>query len=226
MTAPDRPTPTGEDYLKAVWRAQEWSDAPVTPSDLATALGAARSTVSETVRRLADQGLLSHPSYGSIALTDEGRRQAVDVVRRHRLVETFLVRMLGYTWDEVHEDAEVIEHAVSDRFVERLDAALGHPTRDPHGDPIPGPDGTVHRPEATTLDVAEAGVRLRVVRVADDDPDLLRHLAELGLGLDAELVVVEQQTYAGLVLLDVGGAAQRLGVSAARSIWVGAAEPA
>lgn len=226
MTAPDRPTPTGEDYLKAVWRAQEWSDAPVTPSDLATALGAARSTVSETVRRLTDQGLLSHPSYGSIALTDEGRRQAVDVVRRHRLVETFLVRMLGYTWDEVHEDAEVIEHAVSDRFVERLDAALGHPTRDPHGDPIPGPDGTVQRPEATTLDLAAEGARLRVVRVADEDPELLRHLTELGLVLDAELAVVEQQTYAGLVLLEVGGATQRLGMSAARSIWVGAAGPA
>lgn len=221
MSAPDRPTATGEDYLKAVWRAQEWSDAPVTPSDLATALGAARSTVSETVRRLSDQGLLSHASYGSVALTDAGRRRAVDVVRRHRLVETFLVQMLGYSWDEVHDDAEVIEHAVSDRFVERLDAALGHPTRDPHGDPIPGPDGAVRRPEATTLDLAATGTRLRVVRVADDDPELLRHLAGLGLVLDAELSVVEQQTYAGLVVLQVAGATQRLGMSAARSIWVG-----
>ncbi|MCV2393836.1 metal-dependent transcriptional regulator [Actinotalea sp. M2MS4P-6] len=223
MTDQDRPTPTGEDYLKAVWRAQEWSDDPVTPSELAAALGAARSTASETIRRLAAQGLLTHPSYGTVALTDEGRRRAVDVVRRHRLVEAFLVQALGYSWDEVHQDAEVIEHAVSDRFVERVDAALGHPARDPHGDPIPAPDGTVERPAATRLDQAPIGVPLRVVRVADDDPDLLRHLVELGLQLDATFSVVEHQAYAGLVLLDVDGATQRLGLSATRSIWVGTA---
>jgi len=216
----ERPSPTAEDYLKAVWRAQEWSDAPVTPSDLAAALGAARSTVSETVRRLTDQGLLTHRSYGTVTLTDAGRRRAIDVVRRHRLVETFLVQMLGYTWDEVHEDAEIIEHAVSDRFVARLDAALGHPRRDPHGDPIPDADGAVHAPAATTLDLAPTSRPLRLVRVADDDPALLRHLADLGLHLDTAMTVLEHQTYAGLVLLEVNGAEQRLGTTAARSIWV------
>jgi DtxR family Mn-dependent transcriptional regulator len=216
----ERPTPTAEDYLKAVWRAQEWSGSPVTPSDLAASLGAARSTASESIRRLADQGLLEHRPYGAVALTEDGRRRALDVVRRHRLVETFLVQMLGYTWDEVHEDAEVIEHAVSDRFVGRLDAALGHPRRDPHGDPIPDADGAVHRPVAMTLDDAPTSTPLRVTRVADDDPDLLRHLSTLGLGLDATLTAVEHQRYAGLVLFDVDGTPQRLGTVAARSIWV------
>ena len=113
---------------------------------LATRLGVGASTVSETVRRLADSGLVTHQPYGAVELTADGERHALAVVRRHRLIETFLVEVLGYGWDEVHDEAEVLEHAVSDLFVERIAAQLGHPRRDPHGDPIPGADGSLDDP--------------------------------------------------------------------------------
>ncbi|HEY0217944.1 MAG TPA: metal-dependent transcriptional regulator, partial [Cellulomonas sp.] len=121
-------TAVAQDYLKVIWSASEWSSAPVTTKMLADRLGVGASTVSETIRRLTDQGLVHHAPYAAIALTDEGARHAVQVVRRHRLIETFLVSELGYGWDEVHDEAEVLEHAVSDLMVERIDTRLGHPT--------------------------------------------------------------------------------------------------
>ncbi|PSR59622.1 DtxR family transcriptional regulator, partial [Nocardia sp. MDA0666] len=132
-----------QDYLKVIWSAQEWSQEKVSTKLLAERIGVSASTVSEAVRKLADQGLVEHARYGAITLTDNGRRAAVAMVRRHRLIETFLVSELGYGWDEVHDEAEVLEHAVSETLVERIDAKLGHPDRDPHGDPIPSVDGAV-----------------------------------------------------------------------------------
>ncbi|MEX0914127.1 MAG: metal-dependent transcriptional regulator, partial [Demequina sp.] len=116
---------TAQDYVKVVWSAGEWSDAPVTTKQLAARMGVAPSTVSETVRRLSDQGLLEHAPYGAVTLTTAGRAHALDVVRRHRLIETYLVAKLGYTWDEVHDEAEVLEHACSARMIDAMDAALG-----------------------------------------------------------------------------------------------------
>lgn len=150
-------TSVAQDYIKVVWGLQEWSDAPVTTKDLAERLGVGPSTVSETVRRLVSQGLLDHERYGAIHLTEQGRRHALDMVRRHRLIETFLVQHLGYTWDEVHDEAEVLEHAVSDLMVHRIDEALGHPTRDPHGDPIPSANLALTQPAALTLTVLPEG---------------------------------------------------------------------
>ena len=151
MARPVPLTPAVQDYLKAVWSAGEWSTAPVTTKMLAERLGVGAPTVSEMVRRLCDQGLLSHVRYGAVSLTTAGRAQAVAMVRRHRLIETFLVSELGYSWDEVHDEAEVLEHAVSDLLVDRIAARLGHPIRDPHGDPIPASDGTVTQPAALLL---------------------------------------------------------------------------
>ncbi|WP_308121830.1 metal-dependent transcriptional regulator, partial [Actinotalea ferrariae] len=171
-------TPVAEDYLKVVWNLQEWSDDPVTPSMLAQRLGIGLPSVSETLGRLAGRGWVEHERYGAVRLTPSGRALAVAMVRRHRLVETWLVEHLGYGWDEVHDEAEVLEHAVSDRFVERLDALLGHPVRDPHGDPVPRADGTVERPDAVPLATLPPGRRGRVARVDDDDPAVLRECAE------------------------------------------------
>jgi DtxR family transcriptional regulator, Mn-dependent transcriptional regulator len=176
---------TAQDYLKAVWNAQEWDDCPVSTTWLARRLGLGAPTVSETVRRLAEQGWLRHEPYRGVTLTREGRELAVRMVRRHRLVETWLVERLGYGWDEVHDEAEVLEHAVSDLFVERLDASLGRPTRDPHGDPIPAADGTVHRPDAVPLAELVAGESGVVARVDDADPEVLRECTEAGVVLDA-----------------------------------------
>ena len=141
-------TMVAQDYLKIIWTTQEWSHEKVSTKLLAERLGVSASTASESIRKLADQGLVHHEKYGAVTLTDRGRHAALGVVRRHRLLETFLVSELGYGWDEVHDEAEILEHAVSDLMLDRIDAKLGYPTRDPHGDPIPAADGQVPTPPA------------------------------------------------------------------------------
>ncbi|MGO3813376.1 MAG: metal-dependent transcriptional regulator [Cellulosimicrobium funkei] len=193
----------------------------------------------ETVRRLSAQGLLEHAPYGAITLTERGRSLALAMVRRHRLLETYLVSELGYGWDEVHDEAEVLEHAVSDLLIERIDARLGHPTRDPHGDPIPGADGTVVRPPAVPLAELVVGDRGTVVRISDADPDVLRYLAEIGVGLDTGVEVRERREYAGILSVVWSPPAEgvepvpegrpaapaQLGLRAADHVWVVRAEP-
>ena len=177
------------------------------------------STVTEMVKKLASQGLVTHAPYGAITLTDVGRAEALRMVRRHRLVETWLVEGFGYTWDEVHDEAEVLEHAVSDLFVERTARLLGHPVRDPHGDPIPGPDGTLVVPDAVPLWDAEPGGWV-VARISDADPDLLRYLDEVGIGLDTALQVGARRDAVGTVAVVVADGALDLGRTAAHAIWV------
>ena len=179
-----------ETYLKAVFNAGEWSTDLVTVGYLANRLGLAPSSVSETVRKLTERGLLTHARYGAISLTADGERVALGMVRKHRLIETFLVDYLGYGWDEVHDEAEVLEHAVSDSFVDRLDAKLGHPRVDPHGDPIPAADRPWTDEPDTRLDDVPAGTRVRIDRVSDEDPELLRQLSESGIAI-GELVAVQ-----------------------------------
>ena len=202
-----RTTAVGEDYLKVIWKLQERSDEPVTTGVLARALGVGAPTVSETVRRLAAQGWVEHAPYRPVTLTAEGRTVAVGMVRRHRLIETWLVEHLGYTWDEVHDEAEVLEHAVSDRFVDALDELLGHPWRDPHGDPVPAPDGRVRTVRGIPASDLCEGERGRVVRVDDDDPAALRACAAAGAVLDAVLVGPVRLPAAALGALQV----ERLG---------------
>jgi DtxR family Mn-dependent transcriptional regulator len=172
-----------EDYVKVIYAHTEWQPDKITPSELAARLGLAASSVTEMVKKLAAQGLVSHRPYGAIELTPDGAALALRMVRRHRLIETWLVQHIGYTWDEVHDEAEVLEHSMSDRLLDALDAQLGHPVRDPHGDPIPSADGTIARPDAVLLRDAHAGGV--VVRISDRDPVLLRHLEAEGITLDA-----------------------------------------
>jgi DtxR family Mn-dependent transcriptional regulator len=213
-------TQVTENYLKVVWNAREWSDGPVTVGVLATRLGLAPSSVSGAVRKLTERGLLTHAKYGDIELTDDGRRLALATVRKHRLIETFLVEYLGYTWDEVHDEAEILEHAVSDTFADRLAAKLGEPEHDPHGDPIPRADGTFALEDQPSLDTIEPGCRVRVARVSDEDPDLLRHLAGLGITIGTTLEVHRRQAAIGTLDVDRNGVCHILGLTAARSIRV------
>ncbi|MCU1437198.1 MAG: metal-dependent transcriptional regulator [Naasia sp.] len=178
-----RPAPAVEDYLKAIYAHTEWQARPMTSSQLAARLGLAPSTVTEMVRKLSGQGLVAHEPYGAVELTAEGRREALRMVRRHRLLETWLVREFGYRWDEVHEEAEVLEHAVSDRLLDALDARLGRPAADPHGDPIPSADGAVRLPDAVVLGEVPDGTAGRVARISDRDPGILRELEERGVGI-------------------------------------------
>ncbi len=179
-----------EDYVKVIYGYTEWQDKPITSTALAARLGVANSSVSEMVRKLKDQGLVDHQPYSPIHLTEQGLSLALSMVRRHRLLETYLVRELGYTWDEVHDEAEHLEHAVSEHFIERMSAKLGHPTRDPHGDPIPDPQGRITMAPSHRLDELDAGHSGSISRISDHDPELLRYLEHHGIGLDTDLLVL------------------------------------
>lgn len=178
----DAITPVAQDYVKAIWSATEWGGPPITGRALAARFGTTTANVTETIKRLDGQGLVVHERYKPIRLTAIGIRLAVAMVRRHRLIETFLVRTLGYRWDEVHDEAERLEHAATDDFIDRIDTQLGHPRTDPHGDPIPTPTGDVQVPyrDATPLSDATTG-RYVIRRISDSDPDNLTTADRLGL---------------------------------------------
>ncbi len=195
-------TSTAQDYLKMIWSATEWNSPPITVKALAERLGTSAATVSDTVKRLTAQGLLAHQPYQPIALTPEGERHALAMVRRHRLIEAFLVTSLGYSWDEVHDEAESLEHAVSDLMTDRIDALLGYPDHDPHGDPIPAKDGTVNYPVgATRLSNAAPG-RYTILRVSDADSTRLAYFQLHGL-VPGTRISVTRDDHANTVALSM-----------------------
>ncbi len=196
-----------QDYLKAIYNLGEWGQPGASASELAARLGVGAPTVTENVQRLAAAGLVNYQPYRRVTLTESGQVAALAMVRRHRLIETYLALALDYGWDEVHEDAERLEHSVSPLLMRRMDAHLGTPLRDPHGDPIPQLDGRVVTPPAHRLDEVLPGVRVRIARISDTEPDLLREITDAGLGLDEELVA--------------GGSA--LSAAATAAVWVVAA---
>ncbi|QAY59359.1 metal-dependent transcriptional regulator [Microbacterium protaetiae] len=207
-------SPAADDYLKTIYHHTEWQDEQITPSQLAANLSLAPSSVTEMVQKLAAQGLVSHRLYGPIALTAAGERRAAAIIRRHRLIETWLVREFDYAWDEVHDEAEVLEHALSDRLLAGIDELLGHPVVDPHGDAIPDADGHVHRPAFVLLGDAEPGHRGRVLRVSDRDPQVLRAMQDAGLHIGVEVEVGAP----GVVHVD--GATRPVPTGAADAVWL------
>ncbi|MFT4213446.1 MAG: metal-dependent transcriptional regulator [Microbacterium sp.] len=204
-----------DDYLKTIYHHTEWQDDPITPSQLAAALGLAPSTVTEMVRKLAAQQLVSHRPYGPVRLTDAGRLRAASIIRRHRLIETWLVHEFGYAWDEVHDEAEVLEHTISDRLLEGISARLGHPRFDPHGDAIPDAAGNTSREPFVLLGSAPVGHTGRVLRVSDRDPALLRALEQSGIDVGRALTV----TAPGAVTLGDADAVA-LPPGAAAAVWL------
>ena len=199
-----------EDYVKVIYAHTEWQSEPITTNALAARLGLAASSVTEMVKKLVAQGLAEHERYGAITLTTDGTALALRMLRRHRIIETWLVQTHGYRWDEVHDEAEVLEHALSDRLLDAIDEQLGHPTCDPHGDPIPTRDGRITSPVAVLLRDAPAGTIGTVVRVSDRDPRVLRML-------DAESITLHST-----VIVD--DALERLGESALGAIWISPVE--
>jgi DtxR family Mn-dependent transcriptional regulator len=208
-------SPAADDYLKTVYAHTEWQDAPITPSVLAAKLGIAPSSVTEMVKKLGAAGLVSHVPYGAVRLTDAGTQRALAMVRRHRLIETWLVQEFGYGWDEVHDEAEVLEHTISDRLLEGIDARLGRPRFDPHGDAIPDAAGVVEREPFVLLADAPSGHVGRVLRVDDRDPELLRALEGAGVTVAANITT----TPTGI---ELEGTATELPDGAAQVVWLSA----
>ena len=193
-----------EDYLKAIYHLTEQGAAAST-TEIADALGVSAPSVSGMVKRLAETGLVEHLPYKGVTLTEEGEHGALRMLRRHRIIESYLVSSLGYTWDNVHDEAERLEHAVSEDLVERMSRALGDPKFDPHGDPIPAADGKIVRVLTRPLPEIEPGETVIIARVDTGSPEKLRWLATAGLVPGAELTLLDQQPFNGPVTVELSG---------------------
>lgn len=217
------PSLTVENYLKATLQIvsqqeSEW----VSTGQLATALGVSPGTVTSMLKSLSESGLAEYRPYEGVSLTSQGRDLALRMLRRHRLIELFLVKTLDLSWDQVHEEAEHMEHAVSDFLVDRIDSYLGRPTSDPHGDPIPAADGTMRGAEVATVPLTRiaAGATVRVSRVTNQNGGFLRFLADSGVQIDQELTVQSNSPESGCLTVEVAGRPVSMGLDAAREILV------
>jgi DtxR family Mn-dependent transcriptional regulator len=183
----------------------------VTTNALAERLGVTPASVSAMVKRLADRGLAEHVPYQGVALTAEGRRVALEVLRHHRLLELYLAEHLGVPWDRVHEEAEALEHVLSEDLEARIAAKLGNPTHDPHGDPIPDAGLNIDEGQTHSLSDCEPGTHGSFVRVSDADPEMLRYLDERGVRIGDQLEVLERQPFGGPLTVRVGDRLHTLG---------------
>ena len=208
-----------EDYLKAIYEIERAGAAAAT-NDIAQRLAIAPASVSGMIKRLADQGLLAHERYRGVRLTDEGRRVALRTIRRHRVLEAYLLRALGYPWDRVHDEAERLEHAASDELIDRMAAAIGEPTVDPHGAPIPTREGAVDETPRRSLAELGVGEAACVLRVSDEDAAQLRYLAELGIVPGTTVEVLERAPYGGPISVRVGDRRSSLGPGLAAQVVV------
>lgn len=214
-------TSTVENYLKQVLLLSESSDELVSMGALASSLAVVPGTVTTMIKALADEGLVEHLPRHGVRLTPEGRRMALNVIRKHRLVETFLVNVLKMDWAKVHEEAEQLEHAISDEVLDRLDALLGHPATDPHGDPIPSRQGKLDTQVYATLATCVTDRPLRIVRITEQSAEFLQFVEQNGLLPGATIRVADRSLAAGLVTLKkVGARAPALSLAAAGKILV------
>jgi DtxR family transcriptional regulator, Mn-dependent transcriptional regulator len=215
-----RPSEAIEDYAKAIYSLSGRTGGAVSTNALAERLGVTPASVSAMVKKLDERGLVEHVPYRGVALTEEGTRVALEVLRHHRLLETYLVEHLGVPWDRVHEEAEALEHVLSEYLEARIAAKLGHPTHDPHGDPIPSVELVMDEGNTVSLSELEPGARGRFVRVSDSDPEMLRYLAERGVALGDELEVLERQPFDGPLTVRFGDRLHALGGALARAMRV------
>ena len=186
-----------ENYAKAIYALARRGDGTVTTNALAERVGVSAGSVSAMVKKLAERGLVEHEPYRAVQLTAEGRRVALSVLRHHRLLELYLAEHLGVPWDRVHEEAEALEHVISEDLAARIAAKLGHPTHDPHGDPIPDAALVIDEGHTRSLAEMDIGERGRFVRVSDTDPEMLRYLDGRGIALGDELEVVAREPFDG-----------------------------
>jgi DtxR family transcriptional regulator, Mn-dependent transcriptional regulator len=218
-SATDQPSSSVGDYVKAIWETS--GSGTASTKDVAARLAVSSASVTNMFGRLQEMGLVEYERYRGASLTRRGLAEALRLVRRHRLIETFLMEHLGYSWQDVHEEAEKLEHAVSDEFTERLAELLGHPARDPHGDPIPTANGTLVLERLSPLSEAEVGQRVCIVKVSDESTLVLDYLGERGLVPGRRLNVKEVRALDGVVTVeDEDGVEHPLGENLAQAISV------
>jgi DtxR family Mn-dependent transcriptional regulator len=208
-----------QDYLKTIYLL-DGQPGGASTSAIARALGLRPGSVTGMLKKLAEMGLARYTPYRSTRLTRRGERIALEVVRHHRLLELFLVETLGYTWDEVHVEADRLEHVISEEFEDRLAARLGHPKTDPHGDPIPAKDGRLPADRVIRLTSLDVGHSARVTRVRDGDPTLLRFAAQLGLRPEARVTLLGTDPYGGSLRMRVEGVERSIGPELAGQVFV------
>jgi DtxR family transcriptional regulator, Mn-dependent transcriptional regulator len=209
-----------ENYAKAIYALEQRGSGPVTTNALAERLGVTPASASSMVKKLAELKLVTHEPYKGVLLTAKGRRVALEVLRHHRLLELYLAESLGVPWDRVHDEAEVLEHVLSEELEELIAAKLGHPTHDPHGDPIPNRDLSITEERTESLAALEVGARGVFVRVSDSDPSMLRYLAERGITPGDHFEVVERQPFDGPLSTRFGDQVHILGGGLAKAMRV------
>jgi DtxR family Mn-dependent transcriptional regulator len=209
-----------EDYAKAIYALEQRGGEAVSTNALADRLGVTPASASGMVKRLCELGMVEHRPYHGVTLTDSGRRVALEVMRHHRLLELYLVESLGVPWDRVHDEAEVLEHVLSDELEELIAAKLGHPTHDPHGDPIPTRDLTIEEGPSLSLQALEPGASGRFARISDSDPEMLRFLAERGIRPGDSFVVIDKHPFDGPLFVRFGEDVHVLGGALAHAMRV------
>src|SRR5919112_6348200 len=207
----DPVTSAVEDYAKAIYALETRAQGAVSNNALADRLGVSPASASSMVKKLAGLGLVRHEPYRGVKLTPEGLKVALEVIRHHRLLERYLAEELGVPWDRVHDEAEVLEHVLSEELEALIAAKLGHPTRDPHGDPIPTADLVIDEQPTQSLAALEPGATGVLVRISDSDPEILRYLADRGIGPGDAFAVVDKQPFDGPLFVRVGDAVHVLG---------------
>ncbi len=217
---PAIPSAAVEDYAKAIYSLTGWGTETASTNDLAGKLGVRAGSVSAMIKKLDDAGLVERVPYHGVRLTAEGTRVALGVLRRHRLMELFLAEVLDVPWERVHDEAEVLEHALSDDLTDLISQKLGEPSFDPHGDPIPGRDLSMEETETDDLASFAPGDRGRFVRVSDSNPEMLAYLSECGIAVGDEFEVVERQPFDGPVSILIGGDTHVLGLTLAKAMRV------
>ena len=213
-------SPAVQDYAKAIYALELREGETVSTNALADRMGVTAASASGMVKRLGELGLVEHQPYHGVSLTEDGRRVALEVMRHHRLLELYLVETLGVPWDRVHQEAEVLEHVLSEELEELIAAKLGDPTHDPHGDPIPTRDLRIEEGSTQSLQALDVGARGTFARVSDSDPEMLRFLAERGIAPGDALEVIDKQPFDGPLFVRFGDHVQVLGGALARAIRV------
>ncbi|MFQ5604026.1 MAG: metal-dependent transcriptional regulator [bacterium] len=208
-----------EDYLKIIYKLGTKNQS-VTTNAIAEKLNVSQASVTGMIKKLADIKLVTHTPYYGVQLTTSGQKIALEIIRHHRLLELYLAEALGFSWDRVHDEAEKLEHVISEEFEDKMAEFLGHPTTDPHGAPIPTKDGKITERVLVQLTVTEVGQRVKIEQVSDNDPEMLRYLGEIGIFPTVEIEVLEKAPFDGPLLIQIGKVQHYLGQTLTNNILI------